>query len=95
MKVTGASSDGYVMVDGALYYFIRARSNTPYCHFCRQRVDVVADLSRGATGNPRHACKSCLRKLLDGLEVVENEWIKTGHADAVAEGHTTTASSKS
>jgi len=83
MKVTGASGDGNVQVDSKYSYFVRVPSNTPYCHFCRKRVDVVAEVVPSNPGNPRHACENCLRTLLSGFETIKNEQNKTASADAV------------
>ena len=84
MKVTGASGDGNVQVDSKHNYYVRVPSNTPYCHLCRKRVDVVAEVVPGNPGNPRHACKSCLQALLGGFEAVENEQTRTRNSGAVA-----------
>jgi hypothetical protein len=61
---------GHVTVDGKIEYFKKVPSSSPFCHFCRQRVDVVTVLERTNSGNPLHICKVCLTKRLDGFDAI-------------------------
>lgn len=82
MKITGEQSGGGVQVDGKYTYYNKVPSNTPFCHVCRKRVTAVAEIVKGNPGNPKHACKPCLQKLLDGFEVVEVGNVRTKDGDS-------------
>lgn len=54
-------------------YIVRTLANYPYCHFCRNRVEIVTVLDRGDGGNPFHICETCLEAATHGLGVIKNE----------------------
>lgn len=79
MITRAADANGRVQLqiegqDRTYTFFIKVTAHTPYCHLCRKRVSVVAEVAPGNPGNPRHVCKDCAKALQKGFVVVEDEY---------------------
>lgn len=72
MSIESGSVPGRLVIDGKLEFFKKVPSNKPFCHFCRQRVDLVVVFDRNGTGNPLHSCKQCVVERLAGFDIIEN-----------------------
>jgi len=73
MSVTNGTCPGNLVVDNKIEFFKQVPSNKPFCHLCRQRVEIVTVLDRTGSTNPLHSCKDCLEERLAAFNVIENQ----------------------
>lgn len=74
MIKAGSFDGSFILTDAPQReYIVRTPSNYPYCHFCRNRVEIVTVLDRGDAGNPFHICATCLEAATHGLGTVKDE----------------------
>lgn len=72
MTIKSGTSPGHIVVDEKVEFFKKVPSNKPFCHLCRQQVDIVSVIDRAGTSNPLHICKNCVIERLAGFDIIEN-----------------------